>query len=136
MLMKLKLHGAKSSAGGNGKRGNKGRLELFAEKTNEGFSLKFLDFGNYGRVRWTGDFGELGSEELDDMIFSLTELRDGGEHSTRWPQEIVDEIVRVSSEGAAPISPTSTEAAAEPAEELESDTTQTAEATDTDQLTA
>jgi len=97
MLMKLKSDGASSNAGGRGKKGNKGRLELFAEKKGEEFSLKFLDFGNYGRVRWTGDFGTIDAEELDLLIFSLIQLQEGDLSTTRMDEELVNELIEGSS---------------------------------------
>ena len=73
-------NGAASTAAESNKRGGKGRLELQASKLvfesgAETFNVVFRDIGNYGRTRWSADFGELGPDQIDDMISSLQELR-------------------------------------------------------------
>jgi hypothetical protein len=73
-------NGARSTAAESNRRGGKGALELSAsrqvmESGTETFNLVFRDIGNYGRERWSADFGELGPEQIDDMISKLQELR-------------------------------------------------------------
>jgi len=70
-----KLDGAHSSIdNGTPKRGNKGRLSLFAERNGEGFTLQCVDVGNYGTERWRGNFGVLSEEDIMNMISDLTSL--------------------------------------------------------------
>jgi hypothetical protein len=87
MLTVLKTNGgANSTVGSETKRGRKGRLELFAERTAVGgVGIKFVDYGNYGRVRWEADFGELDEFELNAMIDSLKEVLAGASESSRIP---------------------------------------------------
>ena len=73
-------NGAQSSAAESNRRGGKGRLELSAsrqlmESGSESFNVVFRDIGNYGRERWSADFGQLGPDQIDDMILSLQKLR-------------------------------------------------------------
>tara|TARA_R110000744_G_scaffold121119_11_gene225601 strand:+ start:2739 stop:3026 length:288 start_codon:yes stop_codon:yes gene_type:complete len=81
-MLKVKKfeNGAASTAAESNKRGGKGRLELQASKScfesgAETFNVVFRDIGNYGRERWSADFGDLGPDQIDDMISSLQELR-------------------------------------------------------------
>ncbi len=73
-------NGAQSTAAESNRRGGKGRLELSAsrqvmESGTETFNVVFRDIGNYGRERWAADFGQLGPNQIDDMISALQELR-------------------------------------------------------------
>ena len=73
-------NGAQSSAAESNRRGGKGRLELSAsrqvmESGNATFNVVFRDIGNHGRERWSADFGQLGPDQIDDMILSLQKLR-------------------------------------------------------------
>ena len=77
-------NGANSTAADTNKRGGKGRLELEACKVTvegkESFNITFRDFGNYGRERWSADFGSLDPTQIDEVISHLQGLRtdDGG----------------------------------------------------------
>lgn len=89
------------------KKGNKGRQELFAERTEDGFRLQFEDRGNYGRERWRAEFNDLGASDILSIITQLEALVDGNIDSTSIPFEL-------------PAEPEAeTEAPAEEAEEAE-----------------
>jgi hypothetical protein len=66
------------------RKGNRGRLELFASKNQvDGtFCLTFIDYGNYGRERWSASFGSVSPETLDSMISALQALRNGSVDTT------------------------------------------------------
>ena len=73
-------NGARSTAAESNRRGGRGALELSAsrqvmESGAETFNLVFRDIGNYGRERWSADFGQLGPNQIDDMISVLQDLR-------------------------------------------------------------
>ena len=73
-------NGAQSTAAESNRRGGKGRLELEAsrvvlESGTETLNVVIRDIGNYGRERWAADFGQLGPNQIDDMISALQELR-------------------------------------------------------------
>ena len=78
-------NGAASSAGESNKRGGKGRLELEAARVEvdgqETFNVVFRDIGNYGRERWSANFGQLSPDQVDDMIARLQWLRGSGLNS-------------------------------------------------------
>lgn len=94
MLTKLKNDGATSTAGISVKKGNKGRLELFAEKLfDDGFGVTFSDFGNYGRLRWTADFGDLDRVDLMSIRDALTKLIEGHIDNTHIAFEVAEEEV-------------------------------------------
>ena len=71
-------NGANSSAAETNRRGGKGRLELEATKAvvdgQETFNIVFRDFGNYGRERWVGNFGNLSQVQVQEMIGHLQGL--------------------------------------------------------------
>jgi hypothetical protein len=96
MLTISKRNGATSTAGATAKKGNKGRLELRAERTDDGFRVRFEDYGNYGRIRWEADFGSLDENGILDIIESLQELLAGDADSTAVafvePQEQTAEV--------------------------------------------
>jgi|TARA_Y100000310_G_scaffold306675_1_gene348045 hypothetical protein len=77
------VNGAQSTAADTNKRGGKGALVLEAdvqvmESGNNVFNVVFRDIGNYGRERWSANFGELAPEDIDTMIARLQELRGSG----------------------------------------------------------
>lgn len=103
MLTKLKSDGAVSTAGSSVKKGNKGRLELTAEQGSDGFGLSFFDFGNYGRLRWAANFGQLDREELVSVRDALTDLIEGRVASTHVPFEAA--VVEATTEAEAELTP-------------------------------
>jgi len=82
MLMISKKQGATSTAGDKAKKGDKGRLELKALRDGDGYRVRFEDYGNYGRVRWQADFGQLTGDEVSSMINALLDLLDGVTETT------------------------------------------------------
>ena len=94
MLIKsTKTPGVESSAGSVCAKGNKGRLELYAEKRGESFHVVFRSTGNYGKERGFGDFGNLTAEELMSMAAQLTAVAQGQTTSTQATQEQVDALL-------------------------------------------
>lgn len=94
MLTVTRKEGATSTAdkGRTGtQKGNKGRLELFASKSTDGtcYTVSFVDYGNFGRERWSADFGRLTDAQLTDMIEALEALRAGNIDTTHAPFEQV-----------------------------------------------
>jgi hypothetical protein len=87
MLTVLKKSGARSTAGDVAKKGNKGRLELFVSRDESTYSVRFTDYGNYGRVRWDADFGLLTRNDVEEMIAELQSLVDGHSDTTHVPFE-------------------------------------------------
>jgi hypothetical protein len=81
MLTISKMNGASSNTG-QIKRGNRGRLELWAERTEDGYRVRFADYGSYGRSRWQADFGLVDEDQLRAVIGDLEALLDGVEDST------------------------------------------------------
>lgn len=153
MFTKLKAHGASSTAGsGAGKRGFKGRLDLTAAVNEDGsYSLRFTDYGNFGKVRWEGDFGTLSKEDLEDMSDALLDLANNRINTTAADPAVVDAAINavVEAEAArnapAPVEAAEAEAVAEAAEDYEAAQDETADETaqvvegdadDMDQLTA
>jgi len=88
MLTVMKRNGATSSAGDTVKKGHRGRLELFASRSEDGsYTLDFTDYGNFGKERWSANFGTLTREDLESMIDALINLRDDEIDSTHLPFE-------------------------------------------------
>ena len=88
MLTVMKRNGATSSAGDTVKKGHKGRLELFASKRDDGsYTLDFCDVGNFGKERWSANFGTLSADDLNSMIDALINLRDNEIDTTHLPFE-------------------------------------------------
>ena len=86
MITVTKNNGAKSSTG-EAKKGNKGRVDLFAQQNPDGtFSVRCVDVGNYGRVRsWTEV--PVTREDLEDMAEKLHALAVGLLVTTEAPRE-------------------------------------------------
>jgi hypothetical protein len=129
MLTISKKNGANSTAGSTAKKGNKGRLELCAERDGENFRVRFEDYGNYGRIRWQADFGELSEDQLRAMIGDLEALLDGSEDTTAVefiePQpEPTPEVEAAAEEVEAEAESDEPEVPAEALEATESDTDQ------------
>ena len=88
----MKNNGAVSTAGQTVKKGNKGRLSLYAERTEDGLQLHFQDFGNYGRERWSAMF-PMTDSDLENMVFLLDQLRLGEINTTlAEPAETQEEV--------------------------------------------
>jgi hypothetical protein len=86
MLTVLKKNGAKSTAGDVAKKGSKGRLELFGLRNADGScGLHFADYGNYGKTRWSADFGTLTAEQVREIGQSLLDLAEGRIDTTHIP---------------------------------------------------
>ncbi len=115
MLTKMKRNGAKSSAGEVAKKGYKGRLELVAERREDGYHITFHDVGNYGKSRSWGDFGALTAEELLAVAAQLQAVASGQVSSTALSAEQLDTLI----------------ASVTPAEPVEEQTPATAEAAET-----
>jgi len=111
MITKLKSDGATSTAGTSVLKGKKGRLELFAEEhiVDGYFVLSFADFGNYGRERWSADFGQLSREDLLNVRDALTDLVEGRVDSTHIPFEAASEAADVPVAEAEPVAETETD---------------------------
>tara|TARA_Y100001951_G_C11259029_1_gene251311 strand:+ start:750 stop:1004 length:255 start_codon:yes stop_codon:yes gene_type:complete len=73
------VNGATSSAGAESKRGGKGSLELEAKLVEadgkRSYNIVFSDYGNYGRKRWSADFGQLSDSDVQAIIKRLEALR-------------------------------------------------------------
>jgi len=94
MLLKSKRLGASSTAGGAAKKGYAGRLELFAERHEDGsFRILFRDVGNYNRDRWGADFGPLTAEDLLALSAQLQAVASGQVQSTAASAEQVAALV-------------------------------------------
>jgi hypothetical protein len=90
MFMKLKTEGVKSTAGATVKKGGKGRVEFYAERTIDGeYLISFSDYGNYGRSRWFAN-APASEEEVRSMIAQLEALLAGNSDSTKYTDEEVE----------------------------------------------
>ena len=88
MLTVTKKSGATSSAGDVVKKGSRGRLEMFASRRGDGsYTLDFTDYGNFGKERWSANFGTLSADDLNSMIDALINLRDNEIDTTHLPFE-------------------------------------------------
>jgi hypothetical protein len=74
------------------KKGNKGRVELYAERTEDGLSITFQDFGNYGRERWKAT-APTSEEEIHSLIAQLQGLVAGTTDSTRMSDEELETLL-------------------------------------------
>lgn len=111
MLTISKKNGAKSTAGEQARKGSKGRLELFAMRLADGFGLYFGDYGNYGKSRWSADFGSLTADQLREIAQGLNDLADGRIDTTHVP------FTEVEASASAPAEAESAETPAETAPE-------------------
>lgn len=93
MLTVTRRSGASSTADRDrtgAQKGRKGRLELFASANGDGtYSVSFSDYGNFGKERWSADFGTLTEEQLNDVIESLRALQSGVIDTTHVPFELI-----------------------------------------------
>ncbi len=73
------VNGATSTASAESKRGHKGSLELEAKQVEvdgkRSYNIVFNDYGNYGRKRWSADFGQLSDDDVQSIIEHLEALR-------------------------------------------------------------
>jgi hypothetical protein len=84
MFSKSKSDTVTSTVGGAPKKGNSGKLELYAESTgNNTFNLVFQDVGNYGRLRYRAALSTVNAEEIRTMALSLLDLVDGHVSDTK-----------------------------------------------------
>ena len=92
MLTVTRSAGASSTADKMRKgaqKGEKGRLELFASRSEDGnATLTFVDYGNYGKERWSANFGPLTTEQINEMVDALIDFRDGEVETTHLPFEV------------------------------------------------
>lgn len=93
MLSKSKSETVTSTVSGAPKKGNSGRLEMFAQSTgNNTFNLTFQDVGNYGRLRYQATISDASAEEIRTMALSLLDLVDGHINNTQSPSDTASSV--------------------------------------------
>lgn len=106
MLLKASRNsGVSSTTNKTPRKGNAGRVELFAERREDGVHVLCEDVGGYGKVRHLVDFGVVSPEELISMAVQLQGLANSQINTTRATAAQIETLLRPAQEEQAEAAP-------------------------------